>query len=77
MWFTLLKVLPIAWLAIGLTVMVIMGVRQSRANRGDPDWTRRTGGQPGYEASIRGNMPATPLPEWVDRNDDPSIGQAD
>jgi hypothetical protein len=36
MWLTLFKALLIAWLAIGLTVMVIMGVRRSRANRGDP-----------------------------------------
>ena len=73
---TLLKVLLIAWLAIGLTIMVIMGVRRSRANRGDPNWTRRTVGQPGYEASIRGNMPATPLPERVDWDDDPQPGGA-
>jgi hypothetical protein len=70
MWLTLLEVLLIAWLAIGLTIAVIIGVRRSRANRGDPKWSRRIGGQPGFEASIRGNMPATPLPEWVDRDDD-------
>lgn len=68
MWLTL-KVLLIGWLTIGLTVVVIIGVRRSRTNRGDPKWSRRPGGQPGYEASIRGNMPATPLPEWVDRDD--------
>ena len=76
MWLTLLKVLLIAWLTIGLTVVVVMGVRRSRANRGDPNSTRRTRGQPGYEASIRGNMPATPLPEWVDwDDDDPLLGK--
>jgi hypothetical protein len=68
MWLTLLKVLLIVWLAVGLTVIVIVGVRRSRANRGDPNWSRRTGKQSGYEASIRGSMPATPLPEWVDRD---------
>jgi hypothetical protein len=72
----LLKVLLIAWPAIGLRIMVIMGVRRSRANRGDPNWTRRTGGQPGYEASIRGNMPVTPLPERVDWDDNPQPGGA-
>jgi hypothetical protein len=76
MWLTLLKVLLIAWLAISLRIMVIMGVRRSRANRGDPNWTRRTGGQPGYEASIRGNMPVTPLPERVDWDDNPQPGGA-
>jgi hypothetical protein len=70
MWLTLLKALLIVWLAIGLTVIVIVGVRRSRANRGSPNWSGRTGGQPGYEASIRGSMPATPLPEWVDRDDE-------
>jgi hypothetical protein len=50
MWLTLLKTLLIVWLAIGLTVIVIVGVRRSRANRG--------------------SMPATPLPEWVDRDDE-------
>jgi hypothetical protein len=75
MWLMLLKVLLIAWLVIGLTVIVVGSVRRSRANRGDPNWTRRT--QPGYEASIHGSMPATPLPEWVDWDDDPSTGQAD
>lgn len=71
MWLTLLKVMLIAWLVTGLAVVVIMGIRRSRANRGDPNWTRRTGGQPGYEASIRGDIPATPLPEWVDWDDTP------
>jgi hypothetical protein len=75
MWLTLLKVFLVAFLAAGVTVVVVVGVRRSRANRGDPSWSRRAGGQPGYEASIRGNMPATPLPEWVDWDDEnPATG---
>jgi hypothetical protein len=71
----LLKIVLIAWLAVGLTTLVIAGIRRSRANRGDSRWSRRAGGQPGYEASIRGNMPVTPLPEWVDwSDDDPESG---
>ena len=70
MWLTLFKALLVVGLAIGLVVMTLVGVRRSRANRGDPRWSRRPGGQPGHEASIRGNMPATPLPEWIDWDED-------
>ncbi|ORB10925.1 hypothetical protein BST37_21770 [Mycobacterium noviomagense] len=70
MWLTLVEVLLVVWLMIGLTTLLIVGFRRSRANRGDPSWSRRTDGQPEFEASIRGNMPTTPLLEWVDWDDD-------
>jgi hypothetical protein len=70
MWLVVLKVFLVALPALGLAILVVAGVRRSRANRGDPRWTRRASGQPGYEASLRGNMPATPLPEWIDLDDD-------
>jgi len=70
MWLTVLKFLLIAWLAVVLTVVVVAGMRRSRRNRRDPNWSRRSGGQPGFEASLRGNMPTTPRPEWVDWTDD-------
>lgn len=66
----MLKVLLIAWLVIGLATIAAVGIRRSRRNRGDPKWSRRTGGQPGFLASIKGVMPSTPLPEWVDWDDD-------
>jgi Immunity protein 63 len=70
MWLTVLKVSLIGWLAVAVAVMVIVGVRRSRRNRSDPNWSRGAGALPGYAASIRGAMPATPLPEWVDWDED-------
>lgn len=70
MWLIAVKVLLVVFLTLSMAVLVVASVRRSRANRGDPRWMRRAGGQPGYEASVRGNMPATPLPEWVDWDDD-------
>jgi hypothetical protein len=70
MWLIVLKVILVGVLTLGVAVLVVAGVRRSRANRGDPRWTRRASGQPGYEASVRGTMPETPLPDWVDGNDD-------
>lgn len=68
----LLLVLKVALLApiVGGTVALIArGIRRSRANRTDPQWKAYTG-QPGYEASARGAMPNTPLPEWAHWDDD-------
>lgn len=70
MWLIVLKVSLIVWLAVAVAVMVIVGVRRSRRNRSDPNWSRGAGALPGYAASIRGAMPATPLPEWVDWDED-------
>jgi len=64
------KVLLIAGIVIAVLVLVIAGVRRSRANRGNPNWYRRPGGQPSHVASMRGTMPNTPLPEWADPDDD-------
>jgi hypothetical protein len=70
MWLTLLKVSLTVWLAVAVAVMAIVGIRRSRRNRSDPNWSRGAGALPGYAASIRGTMPATPLPEWVDWDED-------
>lgn len=68
-----LKVALIAFVVGGTVALIMRGVRRSRANRLDPRWKpHRT--QPGYEASASGAMPNTPLPEWVnwdDEGDDP------
>ncbi|WP_322858514.1 hypothetical protein U8D42_19770 [Mycobacterium europaeum] len=60
----ILKVALIAFLAGGVVVLIARGVRRSRANRSNPQW-RGGRTQPGYEASINGAMPNTPLPEWA------------
>ncbi|MDV3305627.1 hypothetical protein K7Z75_18365 [Mycobacterium avium subsp. hominissuis] len=53
----------------GIVALITRGVRRSRANKLDPQWKQhRT--QPGYEASVYGAMPNTPLPEWAYWNDD-------
>ncbi|OMC45484.1 hypothetical protein A5744_09610 [Mycobacterium sp. IS-1264] len=69
----ILKVALIAFVVGGTVALITRGVRRSRANRLDPRWKGdRT--QPGYEASALGAMPNTPLPEWVnwdDEDDDP------
>lgn len=39
---TVLEVLLLAWIMLALAVMVVMGVRRSRRNRSDPNWSRRS-----------------------------------
>jgi hypothetical protein len=70
MWLIVLKVGLIAWLAAAVVVMVVVGIRRSRRNRHDARWSRGSGTRPGFVASLRGNMPATPLPAWADPNND-------
>ncbi len=62
MWLTLFKVLLVTFLVVSVVVIVVVGVRRSRANRGDPRWSQSHQGQPGHLASIRGVMPKTPPP---------------
>lgn len=64
-----LKVALIALIVGGTVALMARGVRRSRANRLDPRW-KGNAGQPGYEASARGAMPNTPLPEWSHWDDD-------
>lgn len=73
-----LKVALIAFIVGGAVALIARGVRRSRANRLDPQWKGYTG-QPGYEASARGAMPNTPLPEWAywDDEGDDSRGEHD
>jgi hypothetical protein len=70
MWLTLLKVGLIAWLATAVVVVVVVGIRRSRRNRHDARWSRGSGTRPGFVASLRGNMPATPLPDWAEWDSD-------
>lgn len=69
MFLTIAKVLLVAFLIVSVAVLVARGIRRSRANRTDPRWARRHQGQPGHEASIRGVMPFTPLPDPIDPDD--------
>ncbi len=66
------KIALIALIALivgGVVALIIRGVKRSHANRLDPRWNEhRT--QPGYEASTRGAMPNTPLPEWAHCDDE-------
>lgn len=64
-----LKVALLAFIIVGTVALITRGVRRSRANRLDPRWNPRSG-QPGYEASVSGAMPNTPLPEWAYWDDD-------
>ncbi|MDM3908803.1 hypothetical protein [Mycobacterium intracellulare] len=69
------KVALIAFIVGGTVVLITRGVRRSRANRLDPRW-KYYGAQPGYEASVHGAMPNTPLPEWVYWDDEGDDGRA-
>jgi hypothetical protein len=70
MWLIALKVGLIVWLVIAVAVVVVVGIRRSRCNRGDTRWSSGKSPRPGFVASLRGNMPATPRPEWADQNND-------
>ena len=65
------KALLVVFLVVAVAALVIRGIRRSRANRGDPQWSQPHQGQPGHLASIRGVMPKTPLPTSGDGEDDP------
>lgn len=62
---TALKVALVVFLVVGVIVLVVSGLRRSRANRKDPQWSQPYRGQPGHLASILGTMPRTPLPDYV------------
>jgi hypothetical protein len=77
MWPNIFKAALVTGLVIGLLVLIIAGLRRSRANRGNPNWFQRPGGQPSHVASIHGTMPNTPLPERInwDNDNDPDHEQ--
>ncbi len=60
----ILKVALVAFIVVGTFALITRGVRRSRARRSDPRWKGHSA-QPGYEATARGAMPNTPLPEWA------------
>ena len=62
MWLTVFKVALVVFLVVSVTYIVATGVRRSRANRGNPDWTHRTT-RPSHSSSLRGVLPATPRPD--------------
>ncbi|WP_431240959.1 hypothetical protein ACQ86B_28980 (plasmid) [Mycolicibacterium aichiense] len=72
MWLTVFKVLLVTFLVVSVAVIVVVGVRRSRANRGDPRWSQPHQGQPGHLASIRGVMPKTPRPSDDTSLNDPN-----
>jgi hypothetical protein len=65
MWLTVLQVLLVVWLATVLAVMVLTGIRRSWRNPSDPNWSRRNGAQPGFEARPGGFIGATGYPKVV------------
>ena len=72
MWLIALKALLVIFLVVAVGVLVIRGIRRSRANRGDPRWSQPHQGQPGHMASLHGVMPKTPLPTMGDGEDEPN-----
>lgn len=65
MWLTAVKALLVVFLVVAVGALVIRGMRRSRANRDNPQWSQPHHGQPGHVASLRGVMPKTPLPTWT------------
>lgn len=71
------KVALLTFLAVGVVTIIVVRRRRMRASWAqylatEPS-VRRQGGpppQPGYEATIRGAMPHTPLPDWMYQADD-------
>ncbi|MCA2250805.1 hypothetical protein JF729_23785 [Mycobacterium intracellulare] len=71
------KVALLSFLVVAVVTIIVVRRRRMRAARAeflrrDPSellqaYTRPA--QPGYEASVRGAMPHTPLPSWVYHGD--------
>jgi hypothetical protein len=77
-WITTMKVALLAYLVIGVVMFVVVRRRRQRAAWDDylrsdvpPPTDQRRPSQPGYEATIRGAMPVTPLPDWIYADEDP------
>jgi hypothetical protein len=68
-----LKIALVVFVVGGVVTLIARGVRRWRANRSDPRWKGHRS-QPGYQASARGVMPNTPLPEWAYHDDDDEGG---
>lgn len=64
MWLTAFKVALVVFLFVSVAYIVASGMRRSRANRGNPDWTHRNT-RPSHSSSLRGVLPAMPRPEWA------------
>jgi hypothetical protein len=64
-WIVVGKFALVAFLVVACLVLVITYVRNARRG-GRPRPTAS-----GYLASIRGSMPPTPLPEWVNWDEQP------
>jgi hypothetical protein len=73
----ILQVALIAFIVVGTVALISRGVRRSRAHRSDPRWNGHSA-QPGHEATARGAMPNTQLPEWAYWDgDNPESGARD
>jgi hypothetical protein len=68
---TTLKVALVVFLIVSVGVIIFVGVRRSRANRGNPDWPHRNT-RPSQMDSLHGRMPATPRPDWADDQSNPN-----
>lgn len=75
-WITTAKVALLAYLVIAVVVVIVVRRRRMRASwdeylRSEPQPFRdhRRPSQPGFEATIRGATPHTPLPDWMYADD--------
>ncbi|GAC1646862.1 MAG: hypothetical protein NVS4B6_21110 [Mycobacterium sp.] len=71
MWLVAAKALLVIFLVVAVGALTIRGMRRSRANRGNPQWSQPHQGQPDHIASLRGVMPKTPLPNRGEGEVDP------
>ncbi len=66
MWVLIAKVALVAFLVIGVAILVVAyrrGLRRAKGQRTQPDPNLGPG-------SVRGVMPPTPLPEWAYSDED-------
>jgi hypothetical protein len=77
-WITVAKVVLLAYLLIAVAAIIVVRRRRMRKCRDEflrsepqplRDYPRPS--QPGFEATIRGAGPHTPLPDWVYADEEP------
>jgi hypothetical protein len=77
-WVTVVKVALLAYLLVAVVVVIVVRRRRMRKSRDEylhaepqPFWDYPRPSQPGFEATIRGAGPHTPLPDWMYADDEP------
>jgi hypothetical protein len=77
-WITVVKVALLAYLLIAVVVVIVVRRRRMRASwdehlHAEPQPSRHhpRPSQPGFEATIRGAGPHTPLPDWMYADEEP------